>query len=156
MIESGLSFEREMQATAERHFVEKLDIISSHSQGVVFDIGEYEGDPYTNVFFVLNDQVPTPEYLSGIKVEIGLQSEVSGFITTDGNNIIVNTPLSPGVLDRIFKKNPPADSRLQSQFEVARAASIEKARQINLDSIRIIRQVINSSLGRTYAGDESG
>jgi hypothetical protein len=150
-----LELEDDLRRTAERHFVETLSTIAGHSESVVMETGERgeDSDPFTDLFLVLREGTHTPESLRDMKVDIGLDSELSAHITTDGSGILVNTPVSDGRLAKIFDANKAVvDPKLVSALEKVREQSLQRAIQINLDSARALRDEIAASLGRTYTG----
>jgi len=146
-------FEKDIQATVERHFVETLDTIAKYSDDIVIETGEREDEPYTDILFVMREGTHTPSSLRNMQVELGLDSSVSAHITTEGNGLLVNTPLSLGRFGEIIGRYPLTSAQLTTEYENAHKRIEERAQKKNLDSARMIRDTIAASLGHTWTGN---
>jgi hypothetical protein len=118
------------------------------------ETGEHDGDPYTDILFILEGGTYTPSSLRDMQIQLGLDSSVSAHITTEGNGLLFNTPLSIGRIGEIIGKYPIGSDAFMNAYHEARKPVDERARQVNLDSARQIRESIRAGLGHTWSAQQ--
>jgi hypothetical protein len=149
MAESFTPLERDLQATNEKHFCETINTIAAHAEDVIMSAGERYGDPYTDILLVLRESSHTPKSLLDMKINLGLDSSIAAIVTTEGNAVLIKTPVSDGILERIFNNQPISDN-VAYAFKEVREASKTRAAQVNLDSVQQLETSIRASLGHAW------
>ena len=147
------SLEQDLRKTQERNFFETISTFIPYSESVIMESGESaEGDPYTRMLIILKDSSQTSESLRELKINLGLDSSILAIITTEGNGVIIDAPISDGRMEQIFNDQPSVDPMLKDALNDVREKSLAHAKQVNLDSMSELEAQIKASLGETYTG----
>jgi len=104
------------------------------------------------MLIILKDSSQTSESLRELTINLGLDSSILAIITTEGNGVIIDAPISDGRIEQIFNDQPSVHPMLKDALQDVREKSLAHAKQVNLDSMSELEAQIKASLGETYTG----
>lgn len=154
MSEQFSPLERDLVKTNQENFRRTVETMAAHSESILLETGERDGEPYTDMMLFLREGSHSPSSLREMKINLGLDSEVVAVVTPESNAIIVTTPLSIGKMHEVFAANPP-DSKVAAEINaVSEQASNRQTSQIR-DISDGINQTFQAALGETRHGSQN-
>lgn len=128
MSELGPSpIEADLQRNNERNFVNTLDTLAAHAEAIDLQTGEgTEGQPTTELLFVLREGSYDPRTVHETSVALGLDGLVTVVVTQEGSGVIVTAPISIGRFGEILDEHQPSSEALTEAVSVARDQATEE------------------------------